>query len=136
MDRVRYARPDDGKSTVNTMWQAGLTGALALVVLTMGAGPRAQSVDLSTVPSAVASNGAVVAMPGINGLDCDGMLLVLRQIDNSNYRGTDPVPEGHPDWPIFEYEDRLTGKYYYSCTVGKNQLEDPGAAFSFGFESQ
>ncbi len=123
------------------MWRAGWTGTtrplgplVVLVALGLAAGARAQTVDTSTAPRALASNGAVVVMPEIAGLDCAAMSQVLRRIDLSNYRGLDPVPEGHPDRPIFDYEDRLTRRYYYSCTLGEHTLEDPGAAFSYGFE--
>jgi hypothetical protein len=107
---------------------------VALVALGLTAGSRAGTVDTPTAPRALASNGAVVVMPEVAGLDCAGMGQVLRRIDLSNYRGHDPVPKGHPDRPIFDYEDRLTRRYYYSCILGKNQLDDPGAAFSYGFE--
>jgi hypothetical protein len=142
MARARNAAgrgPDGGANTVIRMWRTGSIGAgplVALVVLGLAIHVRAQAADPSDAPRALASNGAVVVMPEIAGLDCAGMSQVLRRIDLSNYRGLDPVPEEHPDWPIFEYEDRLTGQFYYSCTLGGNQLEDPGAAFSFGFESQ
>jgi len=128
MSRLRHAR-----------W----TDAVALVGLSlMAAGPvpgfaaGAEPIDTTNAPRALASNGAVVVMPEIAGLDCDGMETVLRRIDQSNYRGQETIPEGHADWPIFEYEDRLTGQHYFSCTLGENQLEDPGTAFSFGFDSQ
>ena len=116
------------------MWRTGSTGAAALAALSLAAGAWAQTADTPTAPRALASNGAVVVMPDIAGLDCAGMSQVLRRIDLSNYRGLDPVPEGHPDRPIFDYEDRLTGQIYYSCTLGENLLDDPGAAFSYGFE--
>ena len=118
------------------MWRAGWTDAVVLVALGLAAGARAQTVDMSAAPRALASNGAVVAMPDLAGLDCAAMSQVLRRIDLSSYRGVDPVPEGHPDRQIFDYEDRLTGRYYYSCTLGENRLEDPGAAFSYGFEQK
>ncbi len=118
------------------MWRAGWTGAVVLVAMGLAAGARAQTVDMSTAPRALASNGAVVVMPDLAGLDCAAMSQVLRRIDLSSYRGLDPVPEGHPDRQIFDYEDRLTGRYYYSCTLGENRLEDPGAAFSYGFEQK
>jgi hypothetical protein len=107
---------------------------VALVALGLAAGARAGTHNTPTAPRALASNGAVVVMPDLAGLDCDGMGQVLRRIDLSSYRGLDPVPEGHPDRPIFDYEDRLTGKYYFTCTLGEHKLEDPGAAFSHGFE--
>ena len=123
------------------MWRTGSTCTrllvllVAIVALGLAAGARAGTVvDTSTAPRALASNGAVVVMPDIAGLDCAAMGQVLRRIDLSNYRGLDPVPEGHPDRPIFDYEDKLTGQYYYSCTLGEHKLEDPGTAFSYGFE--
>ncbi|MFQ5565639.1 MAG: hypothetical protein ACE5EU_04680 [Paracoccaceae bacterium] len=128
------AQPDDRNNTVTTMWRTGSTGAAALVALGLVAGARGQAVDMSTAPRALASNGAVVVMPDLAGLDCDAMSQVLRRIDLSNYRGADPVPKGHPDRPIFDYEDRLTRRYYFSCTLGEHKLEDPGTAFSYGFE--
>ena len=135
-------RPNGRTNTVTTMRQTGSTGTtrplvalVALVALGLAAGARAGTVDAPTAPRALASNGAVVVMPDIAGLDCAGMSQVLRRIDLSNYRGLDPVPEGHPDRPIFDYEDRLTGQFYYTCTLGVQKLADPSAAFSYGFES-
>ena len=118
------------------MWRAGLFVIAALVTLDLSASAQTEVHSISKAPHALASNGAVVATPEIAGLDCAGMSDVLRRIDISNYRGPYPIPEGHPDWPIFEYEDRLTEQYYINCTLGEKQLGDPGAAFSFGFESQ
>jgi hypothetical protein len=125
------------------MRQAGWTSAAVLLALGIvvaapvaGTAAGAETIDITDAPRAQASNGVVVVMPEIALLDCEGMQAVLRRIDQSNYRGPETIPEGHPDWPIFEYEDRLTGQHYFSCTLGENQLEDPGAAFSFGFESQ
>ena len=118
------------------MWRAGLFVIAALVTLDQSASAQAEVHNISNAPRALASNGAIVVMPEIAGLDCAGMSDVLRRIDLSNYRGPIPIPEGHPDWPIFEYEDRLTEQYYITCTLGEHQLEDPGTAFSFGFESQ
>ena len=118
-----------------TIGSKSLVPLVALVALGLAAGARAQTEDTPAAPRALASNGAVVVMPDIAGLDCDGMGQVLRRIDQSNYRGLDPVPEGHPDRPIFDYEDRLTGQFYYTCTLGVQKLADPSAAFSYGFES-
>ncbi len=122
------------------MWRAGWTGSRPLVVLValfLPAGAAsAQTVDTPAEPRALASNGSVVAMPEIAGLDCAGMNQALRRIDLSNYRGIDPVPEGHPDRPIFDYEDRLTRRFYYSCILEEHRLADPGSAFSYGFQSK
>ena len=135
-------RPDESINTVTRMWRTRSTGTrllvplAALTALGLAAVAGAQTADTSSAPRVLASNGAVVVMPEIAGLDCAAMSQVLRRIDLSHYRGLDPIPEGHPDRPIFEYEDRLTGKYYYACTLGEHWLGDPGAAFSHGFESQ
>jgi hypothetical protein len=109
--------------------------ALGLALAVPG-GARSQTVETPYTPRAMALNGAVVMMPEIGGLDCPGMAQILRRIDLSGYRGPDPLPVGHPDWLIFEYEDELARKYYFSCTMVENRLEDPGPAFSLGFESQ
>ena len=87
-------------------------------------------------PRVMASNGAVVALPEIAELSCTEMAEVLYMLDLSRYRGPDPLPRDHPDWKIFDYEDRLTQRHYYDCMLSASQLEDPGAAFSSGFGSQ
>ena len=130
------AEPDDMTKTRSTMWRVRSAGAVVLVALGLAVGARAQTIYLSAAPHAVASNGAVVVMPDFAQLDCDEMSKILHRIDLSDYRGPEPVDEDHPDWPIFDYEDQLTKRLYFSCTLGENQFEDPGAAFSFGFELQ
>jgi hypothetical protein len=109
---------------------AALTAMLALT-----AAP-AQSPEDASTRRAMASNGVVVPMPKIAGLDCEGMAEALRRIDLSNYRGAEPVPKGHRDRPIFDYEDRLARAYYTQCTLHEQALHDPGPAFSFGFKAQ
>ena len=118
------------------MWRAGRTVAIALVATSLAGGVGAQTIDTPSALRAVASNGEIVTMPDLDGLDCTGMSNALRRIDLSNYRGPDPVPEGHPDSLIFAYEDRLAAKYYLSCIVVENRLENPEDAFSFGFDTQ
>jgi hypothetical protein len=93
-------------------------------------------IDTTDAPRTLASNGAVVIMPEIEALDCAGMAQVLRRIDLSAYRGAEPVPRDHPDWPIFVYEDRVSRAYYRRCILADNRLADPGEAFSSGFEAQ
>lgn len=105
----------------------------ALLALLPGAA-RAQSDGAAKVPQTVASNGVAVPMPEISGLDCRGMATALRQIDQSRYRGAEVVHPGHPDRPIFEYEDRLARGYYNDCLARRNALEDPEAVFAFGFQ--
>lgn len=81
------------------------------------------------------SKGIVVATPDIDGLDCAQMAKVLEGLDSSEYRGLDPLAEGDPDWPIYLYEQQITQAHYYQCTLGKSDMSDPSAAFSFGFQS-
>ena len=79
----------------------------------------------------VARNGAVVPMPPIESLDCAAMANVIQRIDAANYRdpNADDIPEGHPDRPIFDYENALTAEEYFKCTLGRSQDTDPGLAF-------
>lgn len=121
--------------------RAGRIGLVLLaLVLPVAGGDRTAlaqaAIDASDAPRTLASNGAVVIMPPIEALDCAGMAQVLRRIDFSAYRGAEPVPKGHPDWPIFVYEHRLSGTYYRQCILADNRLADPGEAFSSGFEAQ
>jgi hypothetical protein len=118
------------------MLRAGPIGALAVVALGVSGGAWSQTVETPYIPRAMASNGAVILMPEITGLDCAEMTQLLRRIDLSNYRGPGPLAVGHPDWLIFEYEDQLAKKYYHSCTSAESPLVDPGPAFSHGFESE
>lgn len=111
-------------------------GVATMAAMLAFAAARAQSSDNASTPRAMASNGVVVPMPRIAGLDCEGMAEALRRIDLSNYRGAEPVPEGHRDRPIFDYEDRLARAYYTRCTLHEQALRDPGPAFSFGFKAQ
>lgn len=79
----------------------------------------------------VARNGAIVPMPPIEALDCPGMAGVIARIDASNYRDPDApdlTPE-HPDWPIFEYENQVTAREYFECTLSQSRDTDPGVAF-------
>lgn len=87
------------------------------------------------VPRALASNGAIVAMPPVESLGCREMGEALRLLDQSRYRGPAPVPERHPDRPIFEYEHRLAAAYYFGCILSGHELDDPASAFSHGFET-
>ena len=124
------------------MWQARSTGTVALLALTLTLAlgsvgdARSQTVVTPYIPRAMAENGAIVMMPAIDDLDCAAIEQVLRRIDLSNYRSPEPLHVGHPDWLIFDYEDAVAAKYYLSCIMTENRLEDPGPAFSLGFESQ
>jgi hypothetical protein len=122
--------------TVTRMWRAMQTAAMVLLAVEVTGGARAQTLNAASEPRAVASNGAVVVMPELAGLDCAGMSYVLRRIDLSSYRSPAAFPKVEPDIQIFEYEDRLAAQYYHSCIMVGNKLEDPADAFSFGFDEQ
>ncbi len=109
---------------------------LAMAAIAAMGMTTAASQTSAAIPRVIASNGAVIDMPDIASLDCAGMERTLRVIDLSQYRGPGPVPDDHPDRPIFEYEDRLSASYYHACTLERHRLEDPGPAFSFGFAPQ
>lgn len=105
--------------------------------LALGLGPAAPQgarAGLDAAPRALASNGAIVLMPEIAGLGCAEMAEALRLIDASRYREARPVPPGHPDRPIFDYEHRLAGAYYFGCIMGAHRLDDPAPAFAHGFQ--
>lgn len=110
------------------------TGLLLAPAVWPSDGSERHAAQQNPVPRALASNGAVVPMPEIAGLDCPGMARALERIDRSRYRGPRPVPEGHPDRDIFEYEDRLAAAYYRECILAAHGLQDPSPAFSQGFE--
>lgn len=123
----------------------GLAGGSWLLTagLALGLGPAAAADPgapggvrggLDAAPRALASNGAIVLMPDIAGLGCAEMAEVLRLIDESRYRQARPLPHGHPDRPIFDYEHRLAGAYYFSCIMGAYRLDDPAPAFAHGFQ--
>ena len=126
------------------MRAAGRLGCLAIPVMPMilaaaafAGAAMAQQGDAggdAAPPRALASNGAIVPMPELSELDCRGMAEVMGLIDQSRYRGPAPVPEGHPDREIFEYEHRLAAAYYHGCIVSGSRLDDPGPAFGQGFE--
>ena len=87
-------------------------------------------------PVAIASNGTRIHMPEIAGLSCEEMRATLKRIDQSNYRGVEPLPPGHPDWRIFEYEDRIAASYYFNCILPDHRLDDPAPSFSHGFRTE
>ena len=80
-----------------------------------------------------ASNGVTIEAPEIGGLDCNGIELVVRRLDLSNYRGIAPLPEGHPDRPIFDYEDALARRQYFLCRSQVSRYLDPSDSFRHGF---
>lgn len=111
---------------------AGVALALAPAALATDRETGQEAPAAGPMPRALASNGAVVAMPPVESLGCQEMGEALRMLDRSRYRGPAPVPERHPDRPIFEYEHRLAAAYYFGCMHG-HELDDPGSAFLRGF---
>jgi hypothetical protein len=117
------------------LWPAAPPAQQAAVSGTAASGVAGQIDGEESSPRrALASNGAIIAMPELSGLDCSGMAEVLGLIDQSRYRGPEPVPEDHPDREIFEYEHRLAAAHYHACIMSGSRLDDPGPAFSQGFE--
>lgn len=118
---------------------AGLAAGLALTFAAAAPATDRESGQAAPaaepVPRALASNGAIVAMPPVESLGCREMGEALRLLDRSRYRGPVPVPERHPDRPIFEYEHRLAAAYYFGCILSGHELDDPASAFSHGFDS-
>lgn len=80
-----------------------------------------------------AQNGVVLPAPAIEGLDCPAIEDTLTTLDSSNYRSAAPVPEGHPDRPIYDYENALSEQNYLRCIQEQSALQDPGEAFRHGF---
>lgn len=123
--------------------RAPLAFALALALAATAAGAPAGATDsdrglggradLSGAPRALASNGTVVLMPGIEGLGCRDIVEVLALIDRAGYRGALPLPEDHPDRAIFDYEHRLARVYFNDCIRNGHGLDEPGPAFRQGF---
>lgn len=80
-----------------------------------------------------AQNGVVVPAPAIEGLDCPAIEDTLTTLDSSNYRSAAPVPEGHPDRAIYDYENLLSEQNYVRCIQEQSALQDPGEVFQHGF---
>lgn len=80
-----------------------------------------------------AENGEILPAPKLAGLTCDRMDQVMTAYAQSLYRGVDTVPAGHPDRPIFDYEDRLAEIFYRQCQRSGLTFQDTAPAFSKGF---
>ncbi|MEM9145206.1 MAG: hypothetical protein AAGC57_03340 [Pseudomonadota bacterium] len=61
--------------------------------------------------------GVTIEMPELAALDCDGIRQVLRNLDRSNYRGLGVLEVGHPDHPVFVYEDALARAHFFDCIL-------------------
>ena len=95
-------------------------------------------IGLSPVHAAFAgewksSNGAVLPAPDIEHLTCAERGTLLLEYSISGYRGTEPLGEGHPDRPIYEYENQLAQVFYMQCQAGSSHYQDSAPAFSQGF---
>ncbi len=132
--RIRAILLDGNAEAGRVVKSTGL--AVAATVATWGLAAMSQAAGAAMPERAIASNGAVIEMPAIERLDCAGMERVLRLIDLAGYRGPAPLGPEDADWPIFDYEDRLSRVHYFGCIVERYRLEDPGPAFAFGFEPQ
>ena len=80
-----------------------------------------------------AANGASLPVPEIAGLSCVDMEAVLDRFTESGYRGLDPVPQGHADRPLYDYEDALAVAYYDRCQSGTVHFGDTSETFGLGF---
>ncbi len=80
-----------------------------------------------------ASNGAEVLAPEIDTLACDEMNAALMAISASEYRGTMPLSSDHPDYPIYDYENRLAIEHYEDCQAGSADYSSPVGIFSSDF---
>lgn len=99
-----------------------------LAVSVAGAGPAMAGPDSFT-----SQNGVQLAAPVIASLSCDEMAKLLMSYSGSGYRDVATVPEGHPDRPIYDYENELASQHYADCQAGTARFEDPAPTFGQGF---
>lgn len=83
--------------------------------------------------SHVLTSGHVVELPPPGSLTCAEMRAVLARLDRSGYRGRGILPETHPDYPVFDYEDRLAAALYLRCTLAESRAASDTGAFPRGF---
>jgi hypothetical protein len=102
-----------------------IIAAAVLAMLTMGAE--------AATPEMRAQNGAVLPMPRIEAMGCMSMEKLLIRYSDSQYRGADPVPPDHPDYPIFDYENRLATEYFERCQRQRDTHSSPTEIFREGF---
>lgn len=81
-----------------------------------------------------ASNGAHLEMPDLATLDCDRMDRLLIDYALAGYRGPQPVPDGHPDRPLYDYENALARRHYKLCQSDASSYGTPFEAFGRGFD--
>ena len=81
-----------------------------------------------------AQNGVVLPMPRIAAMGCLSMSRLMKRFSDSGYRGLGPLSPDDPDYPLFEYEDRLAAAFYERCRKGRSAVEKPSDVFRPGFE--
>ena len=101
-----------------------ITGGLAGLVLLGGAANAAEF---------TASNGVILPAPDINTLSCAELTDLMWTYSDSFYRVEQLVPQGHPDRPIYEYENRLAETHYSDCQMGTTHFENVSPSFATGF---
>ncbi len=80
------------------------------------------ALDLDAAPRThVTASGVEIELPDLEGLTCLEMRAVLRKLDLSGYRGRGLLGEGHPDYPLFAYEDRLASQLYIDCVLRESR---------------
>ena len=68
------------------------------------------------------SNGRVVRMQPIEAMSCRDLLRKIDEIDDTNYRGLNAGPRDARDRALFDYENRVSTRYYTTCgSVGDNR---------------
>ena len=81
-----------------------------------------------------AQNGSVLSTPAIESMGCLSIRKLLQEFSDSDYRGPGPLPPGHADYPLFDYENSLAEAYFERCRQRPGTRADPSEAFSNGFE--
>ncbi|MEO1687103.1 MAG: hypothetical protein AAFU61_04270 [Pseudomonadota bacterium] len=80
------------------------------------------------------TTGHAVAMTPPDALDCDALALKLAEIDATGYRGAKPRPAHDEDMPLFDYENRVSNRYYADCVAMRSAGESDGRSiFDGGF---
>ncbi len=105
----------------------------AAIAMQIAIGTSCGATAFEAAATHVTVEGKTLVLPAISGLSCDEMGAVIARLDASGYRGHGILPEQHPDFPVFAYEDRLAIAHYRDCTLRKTRLADPGGAFARGF---
>ena len=68
------------------------------------------------------SNGRVVRLQAVEQMSCRDLLRKIDEIDATNYRGLNSAPRDLRDLKLFDYENRVSTRYYTTCgSVGDNR---------------